>query len=78
MKVADMIDVEHPDLLKERRGTPEDWMYNTLQAMEENGGVINSYLKRQGLIPEDISDEERVEYKLLLAYFSKLTRITRE
>ena len=66
MKVADMIDTEHPDLLKERRGTPEDWMYNTLQAMEENGGVINSYLKRQGLIPEDISDEERVEYKLLL------------
>ena len=48
------------------RGEPADWVNNTIQMIEENGGVINSYLKRQGLIPEDISDEERVEYKLLL------------
>ena len=56
----------------EERGEPVDWARNVLGAVVEKGGVINSYMKRQGLIPEDITDKERAEFKRELLFFEDM------
>ena len=84
-KVAEMVDEEHPELLKEEMSEPElpeddfeeiefthedhgrgdvvMWANRTLAYIKDKGGVVNQYLKRFDLVPEDITKDERAEFK---------------
>ena len=45
------------------RGDPQMWARRTVQYIKNKGGVVNQYLKRFDLVPEDITKDERNEFK---------------
>jgi hypothetical protein len=71
----DEIEFSHED---HGRGDPVMWANRTLRYIGEKGGVVNQYLKRFDLVPDDITKDERAEFKSCLADLGVQTYIVNQ
>lgn len=60
-------DIQEQQIIEKPRGTAMDWVDAIEVYIKENGGVVNQDFKRLGLIPGDITSEERTRMNEELA-----------